>query len=330
MTNPTGLCDNSLGKVITNRDQVGGLRRLTDGVSGARAKVQLKNNMPVGSDSAPGFGPKTINTVSDKLSSPKRENIKFGCELKSKLKPGFVRHIVQELDGNIRYVNSNDNTDIENSTGRIVREQQCHLLTKLLDSDTAKPAAVSITGVDSRLNNCQTETKVNTFEFVNTEGLSEQFTTIPAKNCHTQSQLTLSRKDVMACQAKPQPNTVDKFKKEILIKTINKKLSPKNLTVRTQTKFDTRPKSIKEILKPSPKSSSIKKIDKNKVQKLIRDFEGTNTAKQNSPLGKALSNRAGGKRAKKKFEVPPDQPKIRAFMERSNCVDRMPKEGSRN
>ena len=66
------------------------------------------------------------------------------------------------------------------------------------------------------------------------------------------------------------------------------------------------------------------------MQKLIRDFEGTNTAKQNSPLGKALSNRAGGKRAKKKFEVPPDQPKIRALMERRNCVDRMPKEGSRN
>ena len=90
MTNPIGLCDNSLGKVITNRDQVGGLRRLTDGVSGARAKVQLKNNMPVGSDSTPGFGSKTINTLSDKLSSPKRETKKFGCELKSKLKPEFV------------------------------------------------------------------------------------------------------------------------------------------------------------------------------------------------------------------------------------------------
>ena len=83
-------------------------------------------------------------------------------------------------------------------------------------------------------------------------------------------------------------------------------------------------------MKPSPQSSSIRKIDKNKVQKLIRDFEGTNTNISNSPLGKVISKRVGGKRAKKKFEVPSDQPKIRAFMERRKSIDGMPEKGSSN
>ena len=67
-------------------------------------------------------------------------------------------------------------------------------------------------------------------------------------------------------------------------------------------------------MKPSPKTNSVKKIDKSKVQKLIRDFEGNNTTISNSSLGKVFGNRIEKKRVKQKIEESHNQPNIRTFM----------------
>ena len=73
MASPTELYDYNMGKIVTNRDQVGGNRRLTDGVIRATLKVQPKYNMPECPCTGHGFGPKTIRNENSKLCSHKRE-----------------------------------------------------------------------------------------------------------------------------------------------------------------------------------------------------------------------------------------------------------------
>ena len=67
-------------------------------------------------------------------------------------------------------------------------------------------------------------------------------------------------------------------------------------------------------MKPSPKTNSVRKIDKNKLQKLIRDFEGNNTTISNSSSGKVFGNRIEKNRVKQKIKVSHNQPNFRTFM----------------
>ena len=92
-----------------------------------------------------------------------------------KLKPGFVRNIIQELDTNIMNVITMSNINNENNRGDIISEQQCPRLNKLLDSATAKPVLNIVSGRDSGHNHCQTQPKLEMLKASNNYGSRDQF-----------------------------------------------------------------------------------------------------------------------------------------------------------
>ena len=92
---------------------------------------------------------------------------------------------------------------------------------------------------------------------------------------------------------------------------IYNKISPKK--IKTPSKSRKNKICSDDILKPSPKSHSVKKKSKSLVQSLIRDFESRTIPQNSSPHGLKKDTKSRRTRAKKESEVSANQSKITTF-----------------
>ena len=187
-----------------------------------------------------------------------------------------------------------------------------------------------------KVNICQAQKQLDTLNEINCniQNKSSLKENKQLNNCQAQIQpgmkhITQSEKSVNSQFIKIQSHTSELDTVLGKIKNKNKdkiyhKISPKK--IKTPSKSRKNKICSDDILKPSPKSHSVKKKNKSIVQSIIRDFESRTIPPTSSPHGLKKDIKSRRIRVKKELEVSTNQSKITTFFSKEkNREETLPK-----